>query len=257
MKAVLLCAGYGTRLYPLTENQPKPLLSVGGKPIVEHLLEKIEKLAGVDQVFLVTNDRFYSHFETWTAKKRFPWKLEVVNDGSQTNGTRLGAIGDLHFVLTKFRIRDDIGLFAGDNLFLSELRGFHSFAQFHRPHTSVAVIDVGDRDLARQYGIVQIKKDGEIAAFFEKPEDPPATLASTGGYWFARESLDLLDRYASEGHNADRIGDFIAWLVKVDRVYAYPLEGKWYDIGDLRSYREADRHFREIQTRDSQKKGRN
>ncbi len=257
MKAVLLCAGYGTRLYPLTEHQPKPLLLIGGKPMVEHLLEKIEKLVGVEQVFLVTNDRFYSHFEAWAGKKRFPWKLEVVNDGSQTNETRLGAIGDLHFVLKKFQIRDDIGLFAGDNLFLSELKGFQSFAESHRPHTSLAVIDVGDRSLARQYGIVQAQTDGQIKAFFEKPEDPPATLASTGGYWFARESLDLLDRYASEGHNADRIGDFIAWLVKVDRVYAYLLEGKWYDIGDLRSYREADRHFREIQTQDFQKKGRN
>lgn len=257
MKVVLLCAGYGTRLYPLTENQPKPLLPIGGKPIVDHLLEKIEKLPGVDQVFLVTNDRFHSHFETWAGKKRFLQKLEVVNDGTRTNETRLGAIGDLRFVLKKFRIQDDIVLLAGDNLFLSELEGFHSFAESHRPHTSLAVVDVRDLGLARQYGIVQTRSDGQITAFFEKPEKPPATLASTGGYWFARESLDLLDRYASEGHNADRIGDFIAWLVKVDRVYAYPLEGKWYDIGDLRSYREADRRFREIQTRDSQKKGRN
>ncbi len=244
MKVVLLCAGYGTRLYPLTENKPKPLLPIGDKPMAEHLLEKIERLPEVEQVFVVTNDRFHTHFKEWGAAKRFKWKLEIVNDGTKTNETRLGSIGDLRFVIQKFKIRDDIGLFAGDNLFLGELDGFLSFAQSHRPHTSLAVVDVGDRKLARQYGIVQTEGDGRIKAFLEKPENPPTTLASTGGYWFARESLDLLDRYASEGHNADRLGDYIAWLVKVDRVYAYPLEGKWYDIGDLRSYHEADRYFR-------------
>lgn len=257
MKVVLLCAGYGTRLHPLTKNQPKPLLPIGGRPIVEHLLERIGKIAGVDGVFLVTNDRFRSHFKTWAAGRRFPWRFEVVNDGTRTNESRLGAIGDLRFVLQKFEIRDDICLFAGDNLFLTELTDFGSFAASHRPHTSLAVIDVGDRTLARQYGIVQMHPDGRIVAFFEKPEEPPATLASTGAYWFARERLDLLDSYAAEGHNADRIGDFITWLVKVDRVYAFPLEGKWYDIGDLCSYQDADRHVRKMQARSLQKKGRN
>lgn len=255
MKGILLCAGYGTRLHPLTENQPKPLLPVGGKPILEHLLEKMEGLSGLDEVFIVSNERFFQHFQAWAGTKQFPWRVEVVNDGTRTNESRLGAVGDLRFVVQKYRLTDDLLLFAGDNLFLCNLQPFVSFAEAHRPSASLAVIDVKERDLARQYGIVKTEREGKITEFFEKPADPPSTLASTGGYWFAGERLDLLDRYISEGHNADRLGDYIAWLAKVDRVYAFPLAGKWYDIGDLRSYHEADRHLREERARGVQKKG--
>lgn len=248
MKAILLCAGYGTRLYPLTQNQPKPLLPVGGRPILEHLLEKVKGIPGVDRVFVVTNDRFYPHFTRWAAAQHYPWKIEVAGDGTRTNETRLGAVGDLRFVTQKFRIHDDLGVFAGDNLFLSDLNEFFSFAVSHRPHASLGVVDVENRDRARQYGIVEITPEGQITRFLEKPEEPPSTLASTGVYWLAQESLEFLDRYIREGHNADRLGDYIGWLVKVDRVFARLLKGKWFDIGDLDSYREADQLFWRVRT---------
>ncbi len=240
MKVVILCAGYATRLYPLTENQPKPLLPVGGKPILDHLLEKIAAFPSVNEVFLVTNSRFYPHFDAWAKTKRYPWKIEVVNDGTLTNETRLGAIGDLMLVVKKFKVKDDLGIFAGDNLFLDDLKNFVVSAESHRPHASLGVVDVKDRTLASQYGIVRLDPDKRISEFLEKPSKPPSTLASTGIYWFPKESLNFLDRYIHEGHNADRPGDYISWLVKTDRVFAYPLEGKWFDIGDLNSYREAD-----------------
>lgn len=248
MKAVLLCAGYATRLYPLTKNQPKPLLPVGGKPILDYLLEKIERVQSVDQVFVVTNDRFYPHFEAWAKTKRWPWKIEVVNDGTSTNETRLGAIGDLTLVVKKFWLRDDLGVFSGDNLFLSGLKSFIAFAESHRPHASLGVVDVGDRERARQYGIVRVDGEKKIVEFLEKPKEPPSTLASTGAYWFPQENLNFLDRYIHEGHNADRPGDYISWLVKVDHVFAYPFEEKWFDIGDLNSYREADRVLQQMKT---------
>lgn len=251
MKVVLLCAGYATRLYPLTENQPKPLLPVGGKPILEHLLEQLKVLPSIQQVFVVTNDRFFSHFQNWAVKKRYPWKVEVVNDGTKTNEERLGAIGDLALVLRQFRIRDDLAVFAGDNLFGSDLKGFISFAHSHRPHTSIGVVDVGQRERARQYGIVRVDSGNRIVEFLEKPHDPPSTLASTGAYWFDRKNRDLLDRYIREDHNADRPGDYIRWLVEVDRVFAYPFKGSWFDIGSLDSYQEADRFL----TKRTPKKG--
>lgn len=245
MKVILLCAGYATRLYPLTQNQPKPLLPVGGRPLLEYLLEKIEKLDSVSQVFVVTNDRFHTHFREWAQTKHYPWKLEVVNDGTLTNETRLGAIGDLALAIERFKIREDLGVFAGDNLFRSDLLGFVRFAQTHRPHASVGIVDVKKKDRATHYGIVRIDGENQILEFLEKSKEPPTTLASTGVYWFAEESLDLLDRYRRGGHNADRPGDYISWLVKVDRVFAYPLEGTWFDIGDLNSYKEANRLFQE------------
>ena len=256
MKVVLLCAGYATRLYPLTENQPKPLLPVGGKPILEHLFEKLEALSAVQQIFLVTNDRFYPHFQDWARKmKPSLWKIEVVNDGTKTNEERLGAIGDLIFVLKKFRIQDDLAVFAGDNLFSSELKSFVSFAESHRPYATIGVVDVGRRDRARQYGIVRVDPEGRIVEFLEKPEEPPSTLASTGAYWFDGKNMDLLDRYIREGHNADRPGDYIRWLVEVDRVFAYPFKGSWFDIGSLDSYQEADRFFAKAKPMTSQRKG--
>lgn len=241
MKVVLLCAGYATRLYPLTENKPKALLPVGGKPILEHVLDKLAEVPSVGVVYVVTNERFYSDFKGWSEKLSFLWPLEVVSDGTRTNETRLGAIGDLAFLVRKYQVRDDVAVFAGDNLFHSPLAKFFLFAEEHRPYASLGVVDVVERERARRYGIVQTDSEGRITEFHEKPGDPPSTLASTGIYWFARERLNLLDRYIREGHNADRPGDYIRWLVEVDRVYSYPFEGAWFDIGDFASYQEADR----------------
>lgn len=243
MKAVFLCAGYATRLYPLTQNQPKPLLPVGGKPILDYLLEKVAWIRAIDKVFVVTNDRFYGDFKRWSEKKgEFP-PIEVVNDGTQNEQDRLGAIKDLSFTFQTAGIQDDVAAFAGDNLFQFDLEGFFSFAQSHRPHLSLGVVDVEDQDRACAYGIVRLNKENQIVEFHEKPKDPPSTLASTGIYWLAKEGLDFLDRYIAEGHNADRLGDYVSWLVKVDRVFAYPFQGTWFDIGDLDSYREAERLF--------------
>ena len=255
MKAVFLCGGYATRLYPLTRNQPKPLLPVGGRPILDYLLEKIEEIPAIDQVFVVTNDRFYPHFKQWSGKKRPSPKIEVVNDGTKTNETRLGAIGDLVFTIRKFKIRDDLAVFAGDNLFQFDLGSFFDFAESHRPHLSLGIVDVKNRDRARSYGIVRLNGKNQILEFHEKPKDPPSTLASTGVYWLAEEGLDFLDRYIGEGHNADRLGDYVSWLVKTDRVFAYPFQGRWFDIGDLNSYREAEELFSAGQNQSRGKKG--
>ena len=254
MKAILLCAGYGTRLFPLTKDQPKPLLPVGDRPILGHILDTVKEIPSVDQVFLVSNARFYSHFRKSVGTQHFPWEVEVVNDGTETNETRLGAIGDLRFVRQKFHLNDDFGVFAGDNLFLCELKSFFSSAASHRPHSSIGTVDIRNRDLARQYGVVEIDKEGRIVRFLEKPASPPSTLISTGVYWLPKESLDLLDRYVHEGHNADRLGDYIGWLVKNSSVFAHPLKGQWFDIGDLDSYQEANRLFggkQKVQRRES------
>lgn len=239
MDAILLCAGYGTRLYPLTKNQPKPLLPVGGRPMLDYVLDRVAEIPQLKKIFVVTNARFYTHFQEWVSAKK-NLNIQVVSDGTQNENERLGAIGDLSYVIQKFGMHEDLGVFAGDNLFHFNLKEFASFAESHRPHASIGVVDVKDLKLAGQYGIVKLDKNAQVLEFFEKPKKPPSTLASTGIYWLPKEGTDLLDRYIQERHNADRLGDYMTWLAQKDRLYAYRFEGDWFDIGDLDSYRKAD-----------------
>lgn len=237
---ILLCAGYATRLYPLTQNQPKPLLPVGGRPILEWILERLEGL-DVGRVFIVTNHRFAGHFEEWAKASKCPWPIEVVDDQTTTNENRLGAIGDLCYVLKEKKIvKKDLLVIAGDNLFDFDLREFVRLAGGKRPHGAIAIYDVKDRELAKQYGLVRVEAGGRIAEFYEKPQDPPTTLASCGLYWLPAESLVSLDRYLADGHNADQPGHYMRWLAQTGGLFAIPLKGRWYDIGDRASYEKAN-----------------
>ncbi len=244
MKVILLCAGYATRLYPLTKNQPKPLLPVGGKPMLEHILERLRGVKGIEKVFVVSNHFFAGHFERWNQSANYPWPIEIVDDQTTSNETRLGAIGDLHFVLSKKKIgNEDLLVIAGDNLFTFDLVRFVQEVSKRRPYSAIAVYDVKDFQLAKRYGLVKPDKQGQVLEFFEKPENPTTTLASCGLYWLPAESRVLLDRYLRESDNPDQPGHYMRWLSQADRLFAIPLEGSWYDIGDLASYEEANARF--------------
>lgn len=241
MKVVVLCAGYATRLYPLTENQPKPLLPVGNKPILEWILEQVEKVQGIEAVYLVSNQKFAGHFEAWAARKKHPWPLEVVNDRTTSNETRLGAIGDLAYVIQRKKMMPcDLMVIAGDNFFDFDLVSFTNFGKAKRPHGVIAVYDVGDKELAKRYGLVQTSADGKILEFQEKPPQPATTLASSGIYWLPQETWSLLDTYITTNHNTDQPGHYMRWLAENSGLFAFPLKGKWLDIGDLASYQKAN-----------------
>lgn len=241
MKVILLCAGYATRLYPLTENQPKPLLPVGGRPILEWILEKVAAIREVEAVYLVSNEKFAGHFEKWARKTKYPWAVEVVNDHTASNETRLGAIGDLSYVIrTKKLEPSDLLVIAGDNFFDFDLASFAAYGKGKRPHGVIAAYDVRDRELAKRYGLVRTAPDGKIEEFQEKPPEPKTTLASSGIYWLPRDIWGLLDTYISSGHNTDQPGHYMRWLAENSGLYALPLKGKWLDIGDLASYQKAN-----------------
>ena len=247
MKTILLCAGYATRLYPLTIDHPKPLLPVGGRPILEWILERLKDVQNVDSVFVATNHRFARHFEKWAKGVRYPWPIRVVDDKTTTNETRLGAIGDLAFVLKENRIgAEDLLVIAGDNFFDFDLGQWLDFSQNKRPHPVIAVYDVQDRELARQYGLVKVDGQGKVIAFYEKPENPPTTLASCGLYWLPAETRVLLDRYIADGHNSDQPGHYMRWLAETAGLFALPLAGRWLDIGDRNSYDKANTLFRDL-----------
>lgn len=232
MKALILAAGYATRLQPLTDDFPKQLLPVGGKPIVDWIVDNIRR-AGITDTRLVTNARFAPLFEDWADG------VTILDDGTSTNETRLGAIGDIKFA----DLDDDALIVAGDNLFDYELADFLAFWR-ERDGSAVAVHDVGSKELAKKYGVIAVDADGRVVDFAEKPETPASTLVATATYLYPRDHLRLVDSYLAEGNPPDQPGHFVAWLHRREPVYAYRFDGGWYDVGDLGQLLEADNRLR-------------
>ncbi len=244
MNAIFLCAGNGTRLYPLTQDKPKPLLSIGGHALLNHLIWKLETISSLDQIVIVSNARFYKQFIQWQKTISTKKKISIVNDGTSDNDHRLGAIPDLKLGMSALAKESDLMVLAGDNLFDLGLTEFASYAASKRPAVTVGIYDVQDRTLASKYGLIKTDSSGKITAFLEKPKDPPTTLASMGIYFFPKETLAYVDRYLQSHGNPDAPGFYISWLTKQIDVYAFPFQGTWFDIGDLNSYYKADEFFK-------------
>ena len=239
MKAIILAAGYATRLAPLTDDLPKHLLPVGGRPMLDWVLDKL-RTTDADAIHLVTNARFASEFERWAEGN----DVEIHDDGTTSNDDRLGAIGDLQLVRERAELDDDLLVIAGDNLFDYSLRDYVAYSRAKRNASCVAVYDVGDLDLVRQYSVIDVDRTDRIVGFVEKPERPTTTLAATAAYIFAREHARMVEEYLAEGNPPDAPGNFVAWLHKRVPVYAYAFGGDWFDIGDHGQLLEADNRFR-------------
>lgn len=237
-----MAAGYGTRLYPLTLNKPKPLLRVGSKTITDRLLEKIETIDAVDGVYIVTNQKFASHFEEWAKNSPYKKPIKVINDHTLTNETRLGAIGDIELVIKEVQAKDDFLIVGGDNLFEFDLENFVKFGQ-SKNGTAVCLRDVGDLEEAKKYGVVSLDSDNRVTEFVEKPKAPKSTLAAMCLYYFPEDKLRLLKDYLATGKNKDAPGHYISWLAENDVVYGYTFRGEWFDIGDKRLLKLADKVY--------------
>jgi glucose-1-phosphate thymidylyltransferase len=234
VKALILAAGYATRLRPLTDSIPKQLLPVGGRPMVDWIVDKIAETS-VDEIHLVTNARFAADFDRWARDK----DVRIHNDGTASNDDRLGAIGDIQFV----GLDDDLLVIAGDNLFDYSLADYEAYWRA-KAGSAIAVLDVRDPELAKKYGIVDLDEDDRIIDFVEKPEHPPTTLCATATYLYDRDHARLVSTYLADGNPPDQPGNFVAWLHKREPVYAYRFDGSWYDIGDRRQLLEADNRLR-------------
>lgn len=246
MKIIVLAAGYATRLYPLTLNQPKPLLPVADKPMIDHVLDRLSPIGQMDQVYVVTNAKFTPHFESWARQSqpnRPKIELKVINDGSTTEENRLGAIGDLHLVLSKERVDDDVIVVAGDNLFSVDLTEFGSVCR-SRQAPVLGVFDVKTREAAKKYGVVDVDAAGALRAFEEKPSVPATSLIGIALYYYPQTILPMIDQYIREKNNPDQPGRLIQWLYPKTPVYTWPVPGMWFDIGSKETLEEADRVFR-------------
>jgi glucose-1-phosphate thymidylyltransferase len=241
MNAVILAAGYATRLYPLTLDRPKALLPVAGRPMVEHLLLRLEGVEGLDAIHLVTNSKFAGAFREWAAG----WggqEVQIVDDGTADEESKLGAIGDLELTIRAAAIDDDLIVLAGDNLFSESLAPFGAFARA-KDAPVIGVYDVGDLEAIRRYNSITLDEGDRLTYFEEKPEHPRTTLTGIALYFYPRKSLGVVGEYLAAGNNPDQPGRLVEWLYPREPVYAWRVPGRWYDIGSAETLAEADRAF--------------
>ncbi|HOS75410.1 MAG TPA: nucleotidyltransferase family protein [Verrucomicrobiota bacterium] len=245
MKVIILAAGYATRLYPLTLTRPKPLLPVAGQPMIDYVLDNLAPIGGLDRIYVVTNAKFVSHFEQWAADYRAHkanLNFTIVNDRSTDDSNKLGAIGDIHFVLEQQRVNDDLIVVAGDNLFSEKLSGFGQYCR-ERQAPVLALYDVGDLEQVRKYNAITLDADGRISFFEEKPQNPTSTLTGIALYYYPQAILPLIRQYIAEGNNPDQPGRLIQWLYPRQPVYTWKVPGLWFDIGSKETLEEANRIF--------------
>jgi glucose-1-phosphate thymidylyltransferase len=240
MKAIVLAAGYATRLRPLTETWAKELLPVGGRPIIDWIVDAIAAVPDVDEVHVVTNAHKAAAVGRWAEGRN----VVVHDDGTTSNDDRLGAIGDMLFVVERARLDDDLLVIAGDNVFDFSLADYAAFWRSKGVASAVAVRDVGSLELASHYGIVSLADDGRLLDFVEKPADPPSTLAATATYLFHRDHARLIAEYLGGEHGSDQPGRFVGWLQRREPVYGWAFDGSWHDIGNHEQLLEADNELR-------------
>lgn len=230
MKCIFLCAGYATRLFPLTENFPKALLKVGGRALLDYILDEVNSLDEIDEIYLVTNAKYTPHFESWAKEKNNIKPITVINDGTYTNDDRLGAIGDINFTIEKCNINDDVLIIAGDNLFTFKLREFVDFYKVKNA-PSVCVREETDINLLKRVGVAVLDDSNKILDFEEKPAEPKSKYAVYAEYIYPKEILPVFKEYLAEGNSNDAPGNFVAYLYKKMPTYAYPFKGECYDVG--------------------------
>ncbi len=239
MRAVILAAGYATRLRPLTDSIAKQLLPIGGRPMMDWVCDKVDEVT--TDIHVVTNARFAGDFERWASGRD---GVTVHDDGTTSNEDRLGAIGDIAFVLERTGVDDDLLVLAGDNLFEFHLGDFVGFWKSKGTASALAVYDCGDLELATHYGVVDVDEDDKVLGFEEKPSEPRSTLVATACYLYHREHVPFVGRYLEEGNSPDQPGRLIAWLHARKSVYGYRFEGTWFDIGNPEQLLEADNRWR-------------
>ena len=248
MKVLILAAGYATRLYPLTATQPKPLLPVAGKPMIEYVLDNIAPIGGIDRVYVVTNAKFADHFQKWSDNYRATkskLNFTIVNDRSTDDTNKLGAIGDMHLVITREKITDDLIVVAGDNLFSQSVEAFGKFCR-QKNAPVLAVYDVGNLEEIKKYNSISIDADSKITFFEEKPKNPTSTITGIALYYYPKSTLPLIQQYIAEGNNPDQPGRLVQWLYPRTPVYTWRVPGIWFDIGSKESLEEANGIFAKL-----------
>ena len=247
MIAVILCAGFATRMYPLTENFPKPLLDIGGKSVLDHLIEQLMEFSNIESVYVATNNRFFPDFLKWAEEreKHITGKglsLHIYNDGANQPEERLGATGDLAFVLRSIEKFEGAVVAAGDNIFTFRLKPYwEEFIKGDRNY--ILALKTENIERLRRTGVAELGSGNLVTAFHEKPLDPPSKYACPALYFLRADALGLIDEYLSAPGAADEIGLFISYIAEHSKIYALIAEGEAVDIGTIEAYNRAKSLF--------------
>lgn len=243
MKCLILAAGYATRLYPLTENFPKPLLEVGGKTILDWLIDDIDTLGEIDEYIVISNHKFACHFEKWAEGKK--QKITVVDDGTSSNETRLGAVKDIKFAIDALKIDDDALIIAGDNLLDFSLTSFITYAKSKNSPAIMRYYEKEEKKLTK-CGVVEIDGTDKIISMEEKPAKPKSHWCCPPFYYYTKADLARIGEGIEAGCGVDAPGSFVAWLAEKTSVYAMEMPGSRYDIGNLESYEKVKKEYKGI-----------
>ncbi len=243
MKCLILAAGYATRLYPLTENFPKPLLKVGEKTILDWLIDDIDASGVVDEYIVISNHKYTPHFDAWAKGKA--QKITVVDDGTSTNETRRGAVKDIQFAIDALSLDDDMLVIAGDNVLDFSLVRFIEYA---KSKGASCIMRYYEENVARlsKCGVVEIDAEERIVGMEEKPSVPKSNWCCPPFYYYTREDARLVGKGIVAGCGTDAPGSYIAWLSTQSAVYAMEMPGKRYDIGNLESYETVKKEYKGI-----------
>lgn len=248
MKAIILAGGYATRLLPLTKQTPKALLPIAGKPMIEHVLDSLAAIHGLESIYIVTNDKFYSGFRDWIdgyPAKNGHSNIEIINNGSNEHDGSVGAIGNLHLVLTRKKIEDDVLVVAADNLFSESLEGFGRFAR-QKNAPVVAVYTIDNLKDCGKYGSIELDDSGRITFFEEKPAQPKGLTIGVALYYYPKSSLELIKRYVAEQDNLEEPGRLVEWMYHQTPFYTWRVPGIWCDVGSKEKLEEANHIFARV-----------
>ena len=243
MKCLILAAGYATRLYPLTENFPKPLLTVQDKPILDWLIDDIDTLGAVDEYVVISNHKFVEHFNAWAEKKA--QNITVLDDGTTSNDNRLGAVCDVQFAIDELKIEDDMLVIAGDNLLDFSLTRFIEYAKAKNTSCIMRYFEADEKKLTK-CGVVEIDGDDKILGMEEKPAQPKSNWCCPPFYYYTKEDAGLVKKGIENGCGTDAPGSYIAWLCSQTEVHAMEMPGKRYDIGNLESYNQVQKEYKGV-----------
>lgn len=240
MKCLILAAGYATRLYPLTENFPKPLLEVKGKTILDWLVDDIDTADCVTEFVVISNHRYAHHFEAWAKTKT--QKITVVDDGTESNETRLGAVKDIQFAIEKLAINEDVLVIAGDNVLDFSLTRFLNYAKEKGTSCMLRYFEPSFKKLLKS-GVVTVDEQDRVLAMTEKSPEPATHWCCPPFYYYTREDACRIQDGIEAGCGVDAPGSFIAWLCQESVVHAMQMPGKRYDIGNLESYEQVKKEY--------------
>lgn len=243
MKCLILAAGYATRLYPLTKNFPKPLLKVGDKTILDWLVDDIDTAGEVDEYVVISNHKYAHHFVDWAKTKQ--QKITVVDDGTNTNETRLGAVKDIQFAIDKLQLDDDMLVIAGDNVLDFSLTEFIAYSKEKYASCIMRYYEPNTQRLLK-CGVVTIDENDKVLNMTEKSPTPATNWCCPPFYYYSKNDAKLVQKGIDCGCGTDAPGSFVAWLSSQSDVYAMEMPGKRYDIGNLESYEQVKADYNGI-----------